>query len=650
MFSRILATSLRTRLHLALALAILAAGIPAGLALKAQLDRIADSKRELSGIDPALAAIKLVFEMQTHRRASVARLAGDQAVAADRVANAERIERQFDTVKRAFAASGLPLDDNPEWKATLDAWPGVKQTAGNPKATALDVIEGQTQMIMSALGVIEQAGASSGLLLDPSEAAYYLVINALGEGQQLKEYIGHLRGHGVAVLAARKVDMPQRLELYANVGKIDDTLRNYRRNLDRAVAANPELGQPLAAKFAKVEHALQAATRLAQQDLVQAQSIARATGEYAAVTRVAIDTMAELNDATLQTLKATLQERINADRREAVLLAIALLTLTAATALTLRSVNRTVRTGIGRASSFAHAIARQDLSQRLLTRRTDEMGDLLRALDGMGQSLSGIVCAVRAGASGFAMTSHEISSASNDLSARTEEAASNLEQTAASMSQLTTSVQLNADAARQAHDFARTAAAVADRGGSAVSEVVGTMDEINGASRRIADITGVIDGIAFQTNILALNAAVEAARAGEQGRGFAVVASEVRSLAQRSANAAKEIKSLIEDSVGKVDTGSALVGEAGKTMTEIVEQVRRVTGLVAEINASTNEQSSGIVQVNQSVASIDQGTQQNAALVEESAAAAESLKQQASGLLDVIARFKTRDQHAAGHA
>jgi methyl-accepting chemotaxis protein len=292
------------------------------------------------------------------------------------------------------------------------------------------------------------------------------------------------------------------------------------------------------------------------------------------------------------------------------------------------------------ATEAAEAIARFDLTHPIPSGGSDDVGRLLTALEATQRSLQKIIGDMRSAADSIGTASAEIATGNLDLSQRTEQTASNLQNAASSMSELTGTVKQTADAAMTANQLASSAASVAQRGGEAVSQVVATMDEISQSSRKINDIIGVIDGIAFQTNILALNAAVEAARAGEQGRGFAVVASEVRSLAQRSAGAAKEIKTLISASVERVDSGTQQVQAAGSTMTEIVASVQRVTDIIGEISAAAREQSEGIAVVNGSVVQLDQMTQQNAALVEESAAAAESLREQSARMADAISVFK----------
>ncbi len=292
------------------------------------------------------------------------------------------------------------------------------------------------------------------------------------------------------------------------------------------------------------------------------------------------------------------------------------------------------------AARIAQAVANGDLTQSLSIKSNDEIGQLGQAFNHMIDSLKKLVAEVRNGMDHVASASQQIVLGNLDLSSRTEQQASSLEQTAASMEQFTTSVQSNADAAREASNYVQNASMVAQRGGEVVGQVVSTMGEIEASSKKINDIIGVIDGIAFQTNILALNAAVEAARAGEQGRGFAVVASEVRNLAQRSASAAKEIKGLIQESVSKVGEGSRLVGDAGETMADIVRSVQSVTEIMNRISSASAEQSSGISQVNQAVGQLDQMTQQNAALVEQASAAAGSLKEQAGKLVSAVAFFK----------
>ncbi len=327
-----------------------------------------------------------------------------------------------------------------------------------------------------------------------------------------------------------------------------------------------------------------------------------------------------------------------------------MLVMLGAFVLLLYSVFHNIIVSMQQAVLITDQVAQGDLSQEIQASGKDEIAQLLRALAAMQEGLIKVVAAVRQGSESVSTASAEIAQGNNDLSARTEQQASALEETAASMEELSSTVKQNADNARQANQLAQNASSVAIQGGQVVSEVVETMRGISDSSKRIADIISVIDGIAFQTTILALNAAVEAARAGEQGRGFAVVATEVRSLAGRSAEAAKEIKMLIAASVERVDQGTQLVDQAGSTMNEVVNSIKRVTDIMGEISAASSEQSTGVAQVGEAVIQMDQATQQNAALVEEMAAAASSLNSQAQDLVQVVAVFKLHEQASYSQA
>ncbi|MFZ2220586.1 MAG: methyl-accepting chemotaxis protein [Rhodoferax sp.] len=379
---------------------------------------------------------------------------------------------------------------------------------------------------------------------------------------------------------------------------------------------------------------------VASKEVVDAQTLSLAPGTFFDELTRTIDGLYDFNAVAMKGLVDALESRVQG-LRNAMFMMVGVLVLVMAGALALGFVFvRSITTPLRKAVNVARAVARGDLTVRIEVQGSNEAAHLMEALQEMQASLAEIVCTVHEGSESVAIASTQIAQGNNDLSSRTESQASALEETAAAMEQLGSTVHQNADNARTSNQLAQSASTVAVQGGEVVAQVVDTMKGISAASHRISEIIGVIDGIAFQTNILALNAAVEAARAGEQGRGFAVVASEVRSLAGRSAEAAKEIKTLIGVSVERVDKGSALVDQAGATMTEVVGSIRRVTDLMGEITSASMEQSQAVAQVGEAVTQMDQTTQQNAALVEESAAAADSLKDQAQDLVRVVSVFK----------
>jgi methyl-accepting chemotaxis protein len=479
-------------------------------------------------------------------------------------------------------------------------------------------------------------GIEVSVLRTSLEARHAMLVTSEAERAATLARIGELRQRTQALVDEfdRNITTDRGRQLFADVRR---AVTDFERAVD-AVAPLLVAGQQQPAFAALIDQAIPA-----RQALLQA--VARQT-EWQ------------------QTLLATRVAEATAATRHAKLLIAATMILligglAGGSALILRGLLRDLGGDPDQVREAATRIGRGDLATAV-AQRTAGDGSAMAAIDRMREQLAATLQRVQQGASSINSASREIAQGNADLSSRTEQQASNLQQTAASMEQMTSTVRQNADSAKQASQLAAGASEVAAKGGAVVGQVVSTMEEITASSKKISEIITVIDGIAFQTNILALNAAVEAARAGEQGRGFAVVAGEVRSLAQRSAQAAREIKSLIGESVERVQTGSKLVNDAGTTMGEIVTQVKRVTDLIGEITSSTLEQSNGIGQVNQAVTQLDQMTQQNAALVEQSAAAAQSLKEQADKLAQAVAVFKLGDRsagrsvdaaaEAAGHA
>ena len=449
-------------------------------------------------------------------------------------------------------------------------------------------------------------------------------------------------------LAAREM---RNAVIWQEPAKVEQSLQTVLQTRERIGAVLEELTPQVRGERGRSHLAQVIEQRNAFVQLQQAFIDAQRAGDRAAAVKLLEEKLNAQQNAYIQAVsdfRDFIMELIDAGAkaseetsRQATLFVLALLgTSVVLGALLAWWITRSITRPINEAVAVAERVAQGDLASCIEVRSRNETGRLLAALKAMNESLVGIVQTVRSGSDSIATGSAQIASGNADLSQRTEEQASALQQTAASMEQLGSTVRQNADNARQANQLALSASTVAVKGGEVVGQVVGTMKGINDSSKKIVDIISVIDGIAFQTNILALNAAVEAARAGEQGRGFAVVASEVRNLAQRSADAAREIKSLITASVARVEQGSALVDQAGATMEEVVKSIRRVTDIMGEISSASSEQSQGVSQVGEAVSQMDKVTQQNAALVEESAAAAESLKQQAQQLVSAVAVFK----------
>ena len=621
------------------ALALGMVAIPTALVVDTELDALNTARAEAAGMAPSAAVIKLIQVTQQHRGLSAGFLGGNESLGAAR----QRKRAEVDEVLVQAKALAAGLDEKKlaaRAENILRDWQALAGAVNGKAIAAPESNARHAALIAAQLGLLEDTVDTSTLALDPEAGTYYMIVSVLGHLPKLTESLGQVRASGAALLS-RGEALPEdklRLNMPMNMARYHAQL--VQSAFGKAVNADPELKKiidaPLAAALAAVENGL----KLANDKIVLAEKPNFPSAEYIAAMTKVINTQFDLIGVALPALDLALADRVKA-KQYGLMKTTGLIGALAALVLwIIVLVTRTTVRSMGHAVKVAQTVAAGDLTSRIDVTSSDETGQLLQALKGMNDSLIKIVGEVRGGADTIVSASGQIATDNQHLASRTEEQASALAETASSMEQLTATVKQNADNAHKANDLAVSASEVAIKGGSVVSQVVGTMTSINESSKKIVDIIGVIDGIAFQTNILALNAAVEAARAGEQGRGFAVVASEVRNLAQRSAAAAKEIKTLIGDSVGKVDAGSKLVDQAGATMHEIVTSIRRVTDIMADITSASQEQHAGIEHVNQAIAQMDKTTQQNAVLVEEAATAAQSMQYQAGNLVQVVGVFK----------
>ncbi|HYD97415.1 MAG TPA: methyl-accepting chemotaxis protein [Noviherbaspirillum sp.] len=600
------------------------------------------AEAKVQGLVPSRAVLKVVILLQQHRGLSAMALAGNDAAQAQRAAKQDEVNKAFQAADAAvLEAADAAIASR--WQEVKNRWSPLAGKVAQKALSGKESFAEHSFLIGHLMKTSEMIGDRFGLLLDTRADSYHLVDAALVQSPVLMETLGRMRGRGSSLLTEKNASAEDRALMMSMLDKANDRYDEIAAAIEKAAAANPALKDKLLPAQQAALAAGKQVLQLTQDKIVKAEQLDYAGPDYFAKSTEAIGAQLKFYDLASDTLEKTLQERRSALTSTKYLLIGIVLLLSAVIGVIGLFVSRSVTVPIAEAVAVARRVASGDLGAHIDVRHGGEAGQLLQALQDMNNGLVRIVTEVRSGTDTIATASDQIAAGNIDLSSRTEEQAGSLEETTSSIGEMAGTVRKNAENARQANVLAHAAADVAVRGGAMVTHVVNTMSTINDSSKRIFDIVSVIDSIAFQTNILALNAAVEAARAGEQGKGFAVVATEVRNLAQRSSAAAKEISELINDSVAKVDAGAQLATETGATMEEIVASIKRVAGIVEEIAIASSDQSAGIEQVNEAMMQMDKVTQQNAALVEEAAAAAEALQEQAQSLAEVVSVFRLQD-------
>jgi methyl-accepting chemotaxis protein len=629
-------------------LTLLMFAIPTSILIFDQLALIQIAAAEEAGLAPAASLINLTRLTQQHRGMSALFLSDDADIIQ------QRQEKQAELALALLSTQAALLDWSKTKKTShlSEEWKALSEAVANKALTAPDSFARHTALIEYELALLQDVANESGIVLHPTAGGYHLQMALLTHLPKLSEDLASVRGLSATLLKQGKATLEEKQRINTFISLAKENLNDAHKSMMLAMNADASAKQQLSAPLTTLMSAANDAIKLSEEKVIQADKFDYAPAQYFADMTQAIDGQFDFADKGFAVLKQEFKANQQSAKNKLIVVVGSLMLLGLISLIIMLIVMRYTRNAFNHALSLTHAISSGDLSQTINVESRDEIGQLLLALQKMQNNLRHLVAQIQVSAEVINNGAHEIASGNASLSQRTSEQASNLEETASSMEEMAATVIQNANNTRQANIMANEASEVALRGRRAVAEVIFNMEAITASSKKIVDIVGVIDSIAFQTNILALNAAVEAARAGEQGRGFAVVAAEVRSLAQRSANAAKEVKFLIGDSEGSVANGTKVVEDTAETMAEIVMAVKLVTDIVNEIASASEQQSAGIDQVNNAIGSMDEVTQQNAALVEQAAAATLTLQHQATELTVATSTFKLgtdADYHSVGN-
>ena len=608
--------------------------------LRAEQQQIATARLELAGLrayQPLQGILAPLADMQLW---AAAQAAGDPAATSKVAAARARVEREMQARTSAAidygAASG---QDARRWAEIQSEWSAL---AGTRFTDIAEVNRRYAAFVDKVQAMRTYVTTTSGLVLDPDPVNNFLIGAATDAVPAFEINIGRMRAWAAAIGASGSATPASVREVIRTQGLAADAVARVRASLDSAAAAGQrgeEIRAALATPVAEVEKALEEFTRYVQSDVTDSM-ISAPLDDVLQTADGIMNAAVQLHDLIVQKTQQQLEQSVATTRRSLNLMLALLVLMLVCTLGTAYLVARSTVAGLHEAAGAVQRLAEGDYTGRIDVHGRDELARMMQAIGQMQDKVAEVLGSVKESAGAVATAAREINAGTVNLSQRTEKQAANLEETAASMEEMTATVRQNADNARLANQLARAACEQAEQGGQVVQQAVGAMSAIDGSSQKIADIISVIDEIAFQTNLLALNAAVEAARAGDQGRGFAVVASEVRSLAQRSATAAKEIKGLISDSVSKVEEGGRLVNESGRHLAEIVAAVKKVSDIVGEISSASQEQAATAEQVSRAVTQMDEGTQQNAAMVEQASAAATAMSDQAGRLASLTGFFR----------